>query len=71
MAEVCWKGLQFTKLSLSFLCVFTNGMTLGRSFHFSEAQFPQLQNGSLTTSAYNMPAMVFSAEVEHRFIGDN
>lgn len=50
---------------------FTNGMTLGESFHFSEAQVPQLQNGSLMTSAYNMPAMTFSAEVENRFIGDN
>lgn len=49
----------------------TNCMTLGKSFHFYEISFPQLQNGSIITSAYNMSAIIFLAEVEHRFIGDN
>lgn len=69
---MCWEGLQIYKTELDFsVCLLLMVcMTLGKSFHFSETQVPQLQNGSIMTFAYNMPTMIFSAEVEHRFMGD-
>ena len=46
-------------------------MAFDRSFHFSETSFLNCKVGVIVNSAYNMPAVIFSAEIEHRFIGNN
>lgn len=46
-------------------------MAFDRSFHFSETRFLNFKVGAIMNSAYNMPAVIFSAEMEHRFVSNN